>query len=569
MGYRGVTFPVVETSNEFVDTIVSRIEHAAKGSGVVTFVTGDEPVTKPWADLHEEAKAVAANLQALGINRGDRVALLGPTTADFVTFIQAVWLSGATLVVLPLPMRLASIEEFTLATKARVKRAECAAILVDPDLAPFVEVGPDDPPVHSMADLNAVNGPCTADDFIRPDYHRDDMFVLQFTSGSTSEPKGVMLPNHVVAANLDAIAEAADVNLDEDVMVSWLPLYHDMGLVGFCILPMSAGLDLVLGAPQDFLASPGRWMEWISEYGGTATAGPNFSYVLATRALRRAKEPLDLSKLRIALNGAEPVDPHSVRNFIEAGERHGMRPGAVFPAFGMAELAIAGCFPVPLAGMKTDVIDSELLELEKRAVEVAADHPNAREIVCLGKPVPGLEFRIADPSTGHVLSDREIGELQISGTSVTPGYYKRPDANEELFDGEWLRTGDLAYMVDGDTYMCGRIKDVIIVGGRNVYPQDIERSVGEVEGIRAGNVIAFGVEGKKGKEHVVIVAETRVEETAELVTKVNERAVEAVGVPSRDIVLVNPSTLPKTSSGKLQRAKCKQMYVAGELARLD
>lgn len=568
-GYRAVTFPSVALSNIPVDTIVSRIEHAAKGDGVVTFVTGDEPVSKSWAELHEEAKAVAANLQSLGVGRGDNVALLGPTTADFVTFIQAVWLTGATLVVLPLPMRLGSIEEFTVATKARVHRADCVAILVDPDLAPFVEVGPEDPPVYSMAELNAANGPSAADDFVRPDYDREDMFVLQFTSGSTSEPKGVMLPNHVVAANLDAIADAADVDLDTDVMVSWLPLYHDMGLVGFCILPMSAGIDLVLGAPQDFLASPGRWMEWISKYGGTATAGPNFSYVLATRALKRAKDRLDLSKLRIALNGAEPVDPASVRNFVEAGERHGMRPGAVFPAFGMAELAIAGCFPAPLAGLKTDTIDSELLELERRAVQVASDHANAREIVNLGRPVPGLEFRIVDSSTGSVLTDREIGELQISGTSVTPGYYKRPDANAELFDGEWLRTGDLAYTVDGETYMCGRIKDVIIVGGRNVYPQDIERCVGEIEGIRAGNVIAFGVEGRQGKEQVVVVAETRVDETAELVMKVNERTVEAVGVPSRDIVLVNPSTLPKTSSGKLQRAKCKELYHAGELARLN
>ncbi len=301
---------------------------------------------------------MAAALQARGVNRGDHVAVLGPTTAKLVTSMQAVWLCGATLVVLPLPMRLGSLEEFTTSTRNRIRLADSVCVLVDSDLAPFLTSEDGDPPMYLIGDLAEASQ--TADDFVRPDYHRDDLFVLQFTSGSTSEPKGVQLPNHLVAANLDAIYEAAEVTVENEVMVSWLPLYHDMGLVGFCILPMSAGLDLVLGAPQDFLGSPKRWMEWISTYGGTATAGPNFSYVLATRALIRSKETLDLSSLRIALNGAEPVDPVSVRRFIEAGERHGLRPGAIFPAFGMAEVGIAGAFPKPMAGMQTDIVDAEL-----------------------------------------------------------------------------------------------------------------------------------------------------------------------------------------------------------------
>ena len=544
-------------------TIVSRIEHAAKGDGTVTFVTGSEPITKTWAQLHEEAKSWAASLQARGIGHRDHVGILGPTTPELVTAMQAVWLCGATPVILPLPMRLASLEEFTAATKARIFGADCVAVLIDDDLAPFVEITPADPPLHSLSELASTTH--ASDDFIRPDYHEDDLFVLQFTSGSTSEPKGVMLPNHVVAANLDAIVEAAEVDPDDDVMVSWLPLYHDMGLVGFCILPMSAGIDLVLGAPQDFLGSPGKWMEWISTYGGTATAGPNFSYVLATRALRRSSQTLDLSRLRIALNGAEPVDPASVRAFVAAGERHGMRPGAVFPAFGMAEVAIAGCFPIPLTGLVTDVVDSDLLETEHRAVPVDPSHVNAREIVLLGRPVPGLEFRVVDLNTGEVLGDRETGELQISGSSVMAGYYKRPDADSEALAGGWLRTGDIAYLVDGQMAMCGRIKDVIIVGGRNVHPQDIERAVGDIEGIRAGNVIAFGVENKQGKERVVVVAETRSDSHERLRAEVNDRAVAAVGIPCRDVTLVEPGTLPKTSSGKLQRALCKQLYLASEL----
>ena len=505
-------------------SVVSRIEQAAKGTGTVTFVTGDHPVTKTWADLHGEAKRMAANLQRLGIEHGDHVALLGPTTPDFVTAVQAVWLCGATLVVMPLPMRLA-----------------------------FIEPSPDDPPIYTLADL--VNGEAAAPDFLRPDYDENDLFVLQFTSGSTSEPKGVMLPSHMVAANLDAILEAAEVDPETDVMVSWLPLYHDMGLVGFLILPMSAGIDLVLGAPQDFLASPGRWMEWISTYGGTATAGPNFSYVLASRALRRSKTTLDLSKLRIALNGAEPVDPDSVRDFIAAGERHGMRPGAVFPAFGMAEVAIAGSFPKPLTGLTVDIVDGGRLERDHVAAPVSADDPAARELVVLGRAVPGLEFRIIDPASGDTQPERAVGELQIRGTSVTPGYYKRPDANVELFDGEWLHTGDLAYLIDGQMVMCGRIKDLIIVGGRNVYPQDIERAVGEIHGIRAGNVIAFGIPGRQGKEAIVVVAEAKGADEVTVLDEISHAVVEAVGVPCREIRLVRPGSLPKTSSGKLQRAQ--------------
>ncbi len=552
-----------------VETIVTRIEHAAKGLGTVTFLSGDEPVTKTWQDLHEEAKGFAANLQANGIKQGDHVALLGPTTADFVTSIQAIWLCGATLVILPLPMRLASLDDFIADTKTRIMKAECAAVLVDSDLAPFVETTPDDPPVYSFADLKPGPDRAKIDNFIRPDYHRDDLLVLQFTSGSTSEPKGVMLANHTMAANLDAIDEMMEIDVESDVLVSWLPLYHDMGLVGCCLLPMTKGFRLVLAAPQDFLAKPARWMEWISDYGGTATAGPNFSYVLATRALNRSKKTLDLSKVRIALNGAEPVDPASVRAFLEAGERHGLPPESIFPAFGMAELCIAGAFPKPMGGLQVDVVDAYALEHEHWAVPVEAGHERAREIVRLGKPVPGLEFRIIDTSTGEELPERWVGELQISGTSVTDGYYKRPDANAELFTGEWLQTGDLAYMVDGAMYMCGRIKDVIIVGGRNIYPQDIERAVGTVEGIRAGNVVAFGMPGRKGKETVVVVAESRVEDDIVAVAAIKQMTLEAVGIPAHDVVLVNPSTLPKTSSGKLQRVLCKHQYESDELSRLN
>ena len=502
---------------------------------------------------------MAAALQARGIAPGDHVALLGPSSRGLVTAIQAVWLAGATVVVLPLPMRLSSIDEFVDQTRRRIRNADAALVLVDAELAGFVEPVPGDPP---FVPLDAV-ATGRASRWQRPDDDLDRLAILQFTSGSTADPKGVMLPHRTVGANLDAIAVAAQLDPDDDVLVSWLPLYHDMGLVGLLTVPMTSGADLVLGAPQDFMAAPARWMEWLSTYGGTATAGPNFSYVLATRALRRA-EGLDLSRLRLALNGAEPIDPASVEAFCEAGARHGLRPSSAFCAFGMAEVAIAGTFPQPASGMRTDCVDRRVLETEKYAAPVHPEAAGSRRLARLGRPVPGLEIRIVDPTNGTPLREREVGELEISGTSVTPGYYKRPEANAELFRDGWLRTGDLAYVLDGELVVCGRSKDVIIVGGRNVFPEDVERALADVDGVRAGNVIAFGIDGG-GKEALVVVAESKADDTTLVRKWVSERVREVVGLPAKDIVLVAPGSLPKTSSGKLQRSLCKQRYLGAEL----
>jgi fatty-acyl-CoA synthase len=548
-------------------TLPERLEEAAGRSGArsLTFVTGGAEDVVAWGAFLDDARAMGAALQARGVAPGDHVALLGPTTRPLATAIEAVWLCGATLIVLPLPMRLGSIEEFAAQTRTRMLAADVDLLLVDPDLAPFIEAQPGDPTMVSLADLAPAPGRPTARDFDRPVYDPDALAVLQYTSGSTAEPKGVMLPNRTICANLDGIAAAARLDADVDVLVSWLPLYHDMGLVGLFMLPASNSCDLVLGAPQDFLASPLRWMEWLSRYRGTATAGPNFSYVLAARALRNASG-IDLSPLRVALNGAEPVDPDTVDRFTRAAGAHGMRPGAVFPAFGMAEVMIGGSFPEPMRGLVTDCVDRLVLETERYAAPVDASSGNARRLALLGPAVPGLELRICDPDTGEVRREREVGELQIRGTSVTPGYYNRPDATEELFVDEWLRTGDLAYLLGGELVVCGRIKDVIIVGGRNVFPEDVERAVAGVDGVRAGNVIAFGVDSKRGKEGLIVVAETRDADAEVTRRSVAEKVREAVGIPAKEVVLVAAGTLPKTSSGKLQRSLCKQRYLDDELS---
>jgi fatty-acyl-CoA synthase len=346
------------------------------------------------------------------------------------------------------------------------------------------------------------------------------------------------------------------------VIVSWLPLYHDMGLIGLLGLPMITGTELVLAAPQDFLASPSRWMEWMSEFRGTVTAGPNFSYSLAARALRRL-DTLDLSRWRLALSGAEPVDPRTVEAFCEAGARHGFDARAVYPAFGMAEVAIAGTFPEPFTGLRVDSVDRHALEVERKAVPSTGD--GSRTLAFLGRPVPGLEIRICDPFSGAVLADRVAGELEIRGTSVTPGYYKHPEATAAAFHDGWLRTGDQAYTVDGELVLCGRIKDMIIVAGRNVFPEDVERAVADVDGVRAGNVVAFGIDGRRGFETIVIVAETKADDTKPVRDAVARRVKESVGLAAGDVVLVQAGTLPKTSSGKLQRSLCRSRYLSAAL----
>ena len=557
------------SNSSSVSNIAEAIAHTAASSDRgIRFVTGQSTSRKSWGQLHEEAKLVAARLQAEhDISSGNHVALLGPTSPDLVLALQSIWLAGATLVVLPMPMRLSSIEDFVVATKKRITEADCKLVIIDDSLMGFVTAEADSKSATSFTSLQSLVAGDGSDqaDYVRPSVDSNDLLALQFTSGSTSAPKGVMLSNRVVAANIDAIAEASGLSVENDVMVSWLPLYHDMGLIGFCTFPMVMGVELVLGGPQDFLSAPAKWMQWISEYGGTATAGPNFSYALAARALKRSEDVLDLSKLRIALNGAEPVDPNTVRDFNESGARHGLKPEAIFPAFGMAEVAIAGSFPKPMSGLNVDIIDSEKLENENLAQNVSADAKNAKEVVLLGWPVPGLEFRVVDPESGTELSDRQVGELQISGTSVSPGYYRDPEANAVAFDDEWFKTGDLAYLVQGQLALCGRIKDLIIVGGRNIYPQDIEREVGEIEGVRTCNVVAFGVGGRGGKEKIVVVVETRSDNYDELTSQIKQATLDAVGAPCHDVVFVEVRSLPKTSSGKLQRDATRKLYESNSL----
>ncbi len=576
---------IIKTSADHlqIEPLIERFKKIAAGNNTITFVGSaagnckSNSLTMTWGELYHNAKGMAAILQQRGIEPGKHIALLGPTTHNLVTAIQAVLLCGASVSMLPIPMRFNSVEEFANQTRNLMKHGDIDLLLLDPDLAAYHETKPGDPPVMLLAELEPAAEKPPAGDYCEISYDPERLAVLQFTSGSTSSPKGVMLSNRILEANVFGMIDAAQI-VPEDIFVSWLPLYHDMGLVGLLIVPMVIGCSLVLAAPQDFLGRPADWLRWMHDYKGTVTSGPNFSWVLAARALKRMtdkEEKLDLSRVRLALNGAEPIDPAVVETLIETSKAHGFRAEAVFCAFGMAELSLGGTFPPPFRGMYTDTVDRNILEEEREAKPVTPGSFGSRSFPLLGTPIPGLEMRISDPSSGQVRGLREVGELEIRGTSVMAGYYKRPDLNDNLFHDGWLRTGDLAYFVEGPTggdpelILCGRIKDVIIIAGRNIFPEDIERSTGTVEGVRAGNVIAFGVEGDKRKETIVVVAEVRTDNLEEVRKAVRQQVVGVVGFPPREIVLVKPGTLPKTSSGKLQRTLCRKQYLDQELQVIE
>jgi len=572
---------IISTPDDSIESVplLERIRKTAEGSNTITFVgstAGNDdkkPVTLTWKQLHQDALAMGASLQARGVKPGDHVALLGPTTRNLVTAIQAVWLAGASVSMLPIPMRFSSVEEFANQTRALMSHGDISMLLLDPNLAAYQEAKEGDPPIVLLSEIEPGPDKPTADHFQEVPDDPERLAVLQFTSGSTADPKGVMLPYRNLGANVDGMIEAARV-VKEDIFVSWLPLYHDMGLIGLLTVPMAIGCSLVLAAPQDFLGRPADWMRWINEYRGTVTSGPNFSWVLATRALRRMTdtgEILDLSTVRIALNGAEPVDPDVIDSLVEASEPHFFKSEAIFCAFGMAELSLGGTFPPPLRGVAIDAVDRKALETERLARPADPEDEGTRRFPLLGNPIPGLEMRICDIDTRQVRGVREVGELEIRGTSVMTGYYKRPDLNDTLFNEGWLRTGDLAYFVPGpndgppELIICGRMKDVIIIAGRNIFPEDIERSVGIVEGVRAGNVIAVGVEGSKRKETIVVIAEVRTDDPDTVRRSIRQQVIGIVGYPPRDIMLVQPGTLPKTSSGKLQRNLCRRQYLENDL----
>jgi len=343
--------------------------------------------------------------------------------------------------------------------------------------------------------------------------------------------------------------------LAKDTMMSWLPLFHDMGMVGFLTVPMTIGVELVKVTPADFLAGPLLWPALLSKYRANVTAAPNFAYAMVGRRMAKTDEVYDLSHLRLALNGAEPIDEAAVANFVSAGARFGMRPECVLPAYGMAEATLAVSFAPLFTGLTLDVIDADELEANNRAVPASSG--NTRAFSLLGPPLPGLEVTAVD-DTGKVLGDREVGELRVRGAAVTPGYLTMQGPMPTQDADGWLATGDLGYLVDGQVVVCGRRKDVIIMGGRNIYPTDIERAALSVDGVRAGNAVAVRLDAGTRRERFAVAVESTLagnEEAERTLTKeITSKVVDAVGMRPVGVFVLRAGSLPKTPSGKLRRS---------------
>lgn len=509
---------------------------------------------------------MASALQVRGVAPGDRVALLGSTSRAFVSALEACWLAGAAVIVLPLQTRLEPLPEFRARTQERIRLGEVATVVCDPDLVEVAE-GESSPAPVTLAELTGAATSMPAGSYDRPPDDPERTAILQFTSGSTADPKGVVIPQRCLLENLDAMVDR-DPAMRQDTYVSWLPLYHDMGLVANAAHAMTSGIRLVLAPPARFVISPGSWVEWMEQYGGTFTLGPNFSLAMTARLLRGTTKR-DLGRCRRWGSGSEPVDPGIMDGLSAAGAEHGLRRHALFAAYGMAEATVVIAFPPDGTGFAADVVDARTLEFDGRAEPRTPDDPGARRLARCGPPVRGMEVRITDPDTGTVVGDRMAGEIELRGPSVVPGYFRRPDATAAAFrEGGWLCSGDLGYFAEGDLVVCGRLKDVIIVGGRNVFPEDLERAAQTVEGVRAGNVIAFGVaSGRKG-DALVVVAEVKSGDPPALRDGIARAVGQSVGLRLDDVVLVAPGTIPKTSSGKLRRSACRARYQAEELERL-
>lgn len=532
---------------------------------ITLYGEGERTQNITYRALQEQARALAAGLQQQGLGAGDKVAVMLPTGPEFFAAFYGALYAGCIPVPLYPPARPSQIEDHMrriagiiansqaalLVTVAQAKalghllRAQCESlrkVLTVADLT-----------VPGAQPFSARPGPA-------------DVAFLQYTSGSTGNPKGVVLTHANLLANLRAMERASGVT-SADTFVSWLPLYHDMGLIGACMGSLLVGFRLVLMSPLAFLARPGFWLWTIHRHRATVSAAPNFAYELCANKLDdRDLAGLDLSCWRLAYNGAEPVSPDTIEHFATRLARYGFNPAAMTPVYGLAESSVGLSFPPPGRGPLLDRVDRDALARLGLARPAPESESKALSLVSSGLPLPGHQIRITDAG-GRELPERAQGHVQFCGPSATAGYYRNPEATSRLFDGPWLNTGDMGYIAAGELYLTGREKDIIIRAGHNLFPQELEDAVSRVRGVRKGGVAVFAAtDARSGTERLVVLAETREGDAAErrrMQSEINNLAVDLMGMPADDIVLAPPRTVLKTSSGKLRRAACREMYERG------
>ena len=517
-----------------------------------------------YGQLLATAREVAAGLRGIGVAPGQCVALMLPTGLEFFQSFYGILLAGAVPVPIYPPTRPGQIEDHLRRQAGILQNCEAVA-LISFDAARLVArilsgLVPSLREVTTPEELrDAGRSVAPAEDHRG---HAGEIAFIQYTSGSTGNPKGVTLDHGNLLANIRAWGQAVALT-PADVVVSWLPLYHDMGLIGAWLGSLYHACPLVLMSPLDFLARPERWLWAIHQHRGTVTAAPNFAFELCLRHLDPARLlGLDLSSWRYAANGAEQVAAETLARFTAAFHPYGFRAEALAPVYGLAECSVGLAVSPPGRGPLIDRVRREALAAGS-ALPAAPDDINALQLVACGLPLPGHEVRIVDDA-GRELPPRRVGRLEFRGPSATRGYYRNAEASEKLIRDGWLDSGDLAYLADGDIFITGRIKDMIIRGGRNLYPYELEEAVGGIPGVRRGCVAVFGVPvAGQGTEKLVVVAETRETRAAareELVRRINGLAVDLLGTPPDDVVLAPLHVVLKTSSGKIRRAATREIY---------
>ncbi|MEN8730899.1 MAG: AMP-binding protein [Desulfuromonadales bacterium] len=526
----------------------------------------DGPVIN-YTQLWSGARQVAIGLQRLDLQPGDPVVLMLHAGHDYFYSFFGIQLAGGIPVpIYPAPR--ASLIRDHLNRHTGILNNCRAVILITlqeaKDLAQVLKSRVETlRHIVTAEELSAVQGELES-----PILGSQDTAFLQYTSGSTGNPKGVVLSHANLLANIRAMGSHLEVTAN-DVFVSWLPLYHDMGLIGAWLGSLYFASMLVVMSPLNFIARPQRWLWAIHQYRGTLSASPNFGYELCLRRLgEKQLAGLDLSSWRAAMNGAEPVSTETTTQFCTTFHRYGFRTEAMMPVYGLAENSVGLTFPPLGRGPLIDRIQRNAFMKRGQALPAEADDRTALSFVSCGYPLNEHQLRIVDPANLE-LPDRQEGHLQFVGPSSTTGYFRNPAATGQLFNEEWLDSGDLAYIDKGEVYLTGRVKDIIIRAGRNIYPHELEESVGNLDRICSGRVAAFGsTDPKSGTERLVVLAETRSqdeEKRAELRKEINRIVTDLVGAPPDDVVLAPPHTVLITSSGKVRRAACRELYEQGRI----
>jgi len=562
------------TAPEHADNLVEMLAWHAERHGerqhIQFFEDAGDGAEITYRALWDGAARVAAGLQGDGLEVGARVALMLPTGIDYLFAFYGVLLAGGVPVPIYPPVRRAQLEEHLRRQGRILANCEAAVLITTADAlrvarlltAAVASLGS----VTTVEELGAHGA-----QFERAAPPGDAIAFLQYTSGSTGDPKGVVLSHANLLANIRADGQALAVT-SEDVFVSWLPLYHDMGLIGAWLGSLYHGVPLVLMSPLTFLARPQRWLWAIHRHRGTLSAAPNFAYELCvSRIADKDLEGLDLTRWRLALNGAEAISPQTMTAFSKRYAHYGLRAEAMLPVYGLAECAVGLAFTPLGRGPRIDVIDRELLAREGRAGIAPAGLPDegTRSIVACGVPLPRHELRVVDDARRE-LPERHEGHVQFRGPSATCGYWGNAEESARLCGADgWLDSGDRGYLVAGELYLTGRVKDIIIRAGRNIYPAELEDAIGALDGIRKGHVAVFGSpDPLTGTERVVVLAETR-KRTAEsrttLEREIKSLAADLIATPPEVVVLAPPNTVLRTSSGKIRRGACRTLYEQGRI----